>query len=128
MIVGERIRQLRQSKKLSQGDIEECTGLLRCYLSRVENGHTVPSLETIEKIAAALKIPLYQIFYEGTKPPEIPEALTGAGSETIPRDGSLKEGKTESRLRTYLAKLKASDIQILLALASRMANRQSAKP
>ena len=71
MLIGERIRALRETKGLTQGDIEERCGLLRCYTSRVENGHTVPSLETIEKIARALEIPLYQVFYDGEKPPEI---------------------------------------------------------
>jgi transcriptional regulator with XRE-family HTH domain len=46
MNVGKRLRLLRESKNLSQGDIEEKTGLLRCYISRVENGHTVPTIET----------------------------------------------------------------------------------
>lgn len=69
MVVGERLRTLREGKKMSQGDIEKRTGLLRCYISRVENGHTVPSLETLEKLAHALEIPLYQLFFEGKKPP-----------------------------------------------------------
>jgi transcriptional regulator with XRE-family HTH domain len=71
MLIGERIRALRERKGLTQGDIEQRAGLLRCYTSRVENGHTVPSLETIEKIARALEMPLYQVFYDGEKPPEL---------------------------------------------------------
>jgi transcriptional regulator with XRE-family HTH domain len=67
MDISERLRQLREAKKLSQGDIEKRTGLLRCYISRVENGHTVPSLETLEKMARAFEVQLYQIFYEGEK-------------------------------------------------------------
>lgn len=69
MPIGARIRQLREQKGLSQGDIERMTGLLRCYTSRVENGHTVPSLETLERFAAALGIPLYELFYTGAEPP-----------------------------------------------------------
>src|SRR5271170_4229690 len=65
MVIGPRLRELRESKKLSQGHIEQRTGLLRCYTSRVENGHTVPSIETLEKYARALKIPLYRFFFEG---------------------------------------------------------------
>jgi transcriptional regulator with XRE-family HTH domain len=42
MIIGVRLRELREQKQFSQGDIEKRTGLLRCYISRVENGHTVP--------------------------------------------------------------------------------------
>ncbi len=71
MVVGERLRAVREKKNLSQGDVENRTGLLRCYISRVENGHTVPSVETLEKLARALEIPLYQLFYEGKKPPQI---------------------------------------------------------
>lgn len=65
MIIGSRIRELRDRKRLSQGDIEKRTGLLRCYISRVENGHTVPAIETLEKIARAVEVPLYRLFYEG---------------------------------------------------------------
>jgi transcriptional regulator with XRE-family HTH domain len=55
MIIGDRLRELREEKKLSQGDIEKRTGLLRCYISRVENDHTVPAIETLEKLARALE-------------------------------------------------------------------------
>jgi len=57
MIIGARFRELREKKKLSQGDIEKRTGLLRCYISRVENGHTVPAIETLEKMARAFEVP-----------------------------------------------------------------------
>jgi DNA-binding XRE family transcriptional regulator len=59
-------------KKLSQGDIEKRTGLLRCYISRVENGHTVPTVETLEKLARALEVPMYRLFYDGNEPPKLP--------------------------------------------------------
>ena len=70
MIIGERLRVLREEKKLSQGDIEKRTGLLRCYLSRVENGHTVPSLDTLSKIAGAMELPHLSSF-PGRGPPDI---------------------------------------------------------
>lgn len=66
--IGQRIRQLREQKKLSQGDIERSTGMLRAYISRVEHGHTVPSLESLERFAAALDIPLYQLFSHNSGP------------------------------------------------------------
>ena len=53
MVIGEQLKALREQKDLSQGDIEKRTGLLRCYISRVENGHTVPGVETLEKLARA---------------------------------------------------------------------------
>src|SRR5882724_7446252 len=75
MIISDRLRQLREEKKLSQGDIEKRTGLLRCYISRVENGHTIPSLETLEKLARSFEVPLYQLFYDGEAPPKVPKLL-----------------------------------------------------
>ena len=71
MIIGDRLRVLREQKKFSQGEIEKRTGLLRCYISRVENGHTVPAVETLEKFARALEVPLYQLFYDGDEPPKL---------------------------------------------------------
>ena len=70
MFVGNRLRVIREERKLSQGDIEKSTGLLRCYVSRVENGQTVPSLQTLDKFAGALEVPLYRLFYEGESDPE----------------------------------------------------------
>jgi DNA-binding XRE family transcriptional regulator len=78
MIIGDRLRELREAKKLSQGDIEKRTGLLRCYVSRVENGHTVPAIETLEKMANAFEVPLYQLFYEGEEPPKLPTLSSGS--------------------------------------------------
>ena len=69
MLLGDRLRAIREAKKLSQGDIEKLTGLPRPYVSRIENGHTVPSIETLEKLARGLAVPLYQFFYEGEDPP-----------------------------------------------------------
>jgi transcriptional regulator with XRE-family HTH domain len=62
MVVGDRLKELREAKELSQGEIEKRTGLLRCYISRVENDHTVPSVDTLGKLAHALEIPMYQLF------------------------------------------------------------------
>ena len=72
MLVGNRLKELRESKELSQGDIEKRTGLLRCYISRVENGHTVLAIETLEKMARALEVPMYRLFHDG----EVPEGLS----------------------------------------------------
>ena len=64
MNIGQRLYELRTAKGLSQGDVEKRTGLFRCYTSRVENGHIIPSLQTLEKYAGALEIELYQLFFE----------------------------------------------------------------
>jgi transcriptional regulator with XRE-family HTH domain len=70
MLIGERLRAIREARALSQGDVEHRTGLLRAYTSRVENGHTVPAVETLEKFARALEVPTYQLFYEGNEAPK----------------------------------------------------------
>ena len=72
MIIGDRLRDIREQKKMSQGDVEKRTGLLRCYISRVENGHTVPAIETLEKMARAFEVPMYHLFDDGDKPPAPP--------------------------------------------------------
>src|SRR5262249_54963809 len=83
MIIGEKLRELRETKNLSQGDIEQRTGLLRCYTSRVENGHTVPSVETLEKYARALEVPLYALFVDaGEKPETLKLPNTGPARKT----------------------------------------------
>lgn len=72
MVIGDRLKTLREAKNFSQGEIERRTGLLRCYISRVENGHTVPAIDTLEKLARALEVPMYQLFYDGERPPRMP--------------------------------------------------------
>jgi transcriptional regulator with XRE-family HTH domain len=53
------------------------------YISRVENGHTVPAVETLEKLARTLEVPLYALFYEGEEPPALPKcSSTKAPTET----------------------------------------------
>src|SRR5216117_2650793 len=84
MVILDRLRAIREKKDLSQGDIEKRTGLLRCYISRVEKGHTVPSIETLQKMDRALEVPMYQLFYHGETPPEIPllpKDLSSGGAE-----------------------------------------------
>src|SRR6266404_4851674 len=93
MIIGDRLREMREEKKLSQGDIEKRTGLLRCYISRVENGHTVPAIETLEKMARALEVPLYQLFYEGEAPPALPNLLKRKSSGEIAWGSSGKDAR-----------------------------------
>jgi transcriptional regulator with XRE-family HTH domain len=86
MLIGQRLRELHESKNLSQGNIEKRTGLLRCYISRVENGHTVPAIETLEKMARALEVPIYAIFYDGLEPPappDLPKRKTGVISSGV---------------------------------------------
>jgi transcriptional regulator with XRE-family HTH domain len=94
--------------------------LLRCYISRVENGHTVPSIETLEKLARALEIPMYQLFYEGEKPPTLPNLPKRKSADDIAWGSSGKEADFLSRFRKVLSKTKESDKKILMLMAQKM--------
>jgi len=116
LMIGERLRSIRESKNLSQGDIEKRTGMLRCYTSRVENGHTVPSIETLAKYAQALEIPLYQLFYDGG---ETPKKIKG-----VDLDGeklSLTERREIESLGRKFTKLKERDKGIVRLLVAKLA-------
>jgi transcriptional regulator with XRE-family HTH domain len=125
MIIGTRLRSLREERKLSQGDIEKRTGLLRCYISRVENGHTVPSIDTLEKLAAALEIPLYQLFYEGEEPPPLPNLSKRTSTEDLEMDAeTLKQNRFFEKVRRLLTKVSDDrDRQIILYMAQKLASR-----
>jgi transcriptional regulator with XRE-family HTH domain len=120
MYLAARIRDLREAKGLSQGDVEQLTGLLRCYISRVENGHTVPALETLEKFARAMEVPLYQLLYTGEQTEEI-----HVHQRNHKRDwASFGRGaRYFSRMRQALARMSAQDRALLLFTASKMASR-----
>jgi len=123
MIIGDRLRALREEKKLSQGDIEKRTGLVRPYISRVENGHTVPSIETLEKMARALEIPMYQLFYDGEEPPKLPNLPKHESSSGNLWGGTGKDARFLSKLRRLLGKASEKDRKIVLLMAQKMALR-----
>jgi transcriptional regulator with XRE-family HTH domain len=122
MIIGDRLRYLREEKKLSQGDIEKRTGLLRCYISRVENGHTVPAVETLEKFARALEVPLYQLMYDGEEPPVALKGRTGKKQKDEFGD-SGKNARLLDKFRRLLTKMNQQDRDTLLYTARKMVNR-----
>ncbi len=99
MVIADRLRALREKKQLSQGDIEKRTGLLRCYISRVENGHTVPAIETLEKLARAMEIPMYQLFYDGEEPPKLPNLPKRKSSDDIAWGSSGRDARYLGKLR-----------------------------
>jgi transcriptional regulator with XRE-family HTH domain len=121
MEIGQKLRQLREEKNLSQGDIERRTGLFRCYTSRVENGYTVPSVETLEKFARALEIPLYRFFTDGEKVKMVNLPTTNAES-AWGVDGAHRH---EIRLfAKALSRMDDRNQRLLLHLAQKMARRQ----
>ena len=111
MNIGETIRNYRLQKGMSQGDIEKRTGLLRCYLSRVENGHTIPSLETLSKIATAMELPLAQFFGAGT---------SENGGKATPQLAD-DEVRFLTQIRRYSPTLNESDRKLVIAMVKKMA-------
>lgn len=126
MGIGDRIKDLREQKHLSQGDIEERTGLLRCYISRVENGHTVPSLETLERFAGALDVPLYKLFYyEEEGPSDCDYSASDMTLERLAQEGGAAgaEARFLLKLRSLQPRLSPTDRDVLLTLAKKLAER-----
>lgn len=121
MLIGQKLREIREAKKISQVEIAKATGLVQPYVSRVENGHTVPGVETLEKWASALKIPLYQILYDGEEPPK-PLKLSGNHHSEL-WGNSGRQMHDLKRLRQYLAKMSEGERELLMSLAGRMATR-----
>jgi transcriptional regulator with XRE-family HTH domain len=121
MIIGDRLRDLREQKKLSQGEIEERTGLLRCYISRVENGHTVPSVETLEKFARALEVPMYQLFYDGDLNPKLPVFSRRKSGNGHSWGESGKDARMLAKFRQLLSRAHENDRQLLMHMAKKMA-------
>jgi len=125
MIIGDRLRVLREEKKFSQGEIEKRTGLLRCYISRVENGHTVPAVETLEKFARALEVPMYQLFYDGEEPPKLPNLPKRKTPDDIAWGSSGKEARLLVKFRRLLSHMKDGDRGLMLSMAQKMSRRKA---
>jgi transcriptional regulator with XRE-family HTH domain len=125
LIIGDRLRALREEKKFSQGDIEKKTGLLRCYISRVENGHTVPAIETLEKMARALEIPMYKLFYDGEEPPKLPNLPKLKTSDDIVWGSKGRDARLLAQFCRLFSRMEEDDLGMVLFMAQKMARRKA---
>ncbi len=125
MVIGTKLRSLREEKGLSQGDIEKSTGLLRCYISRIENGHTIPSLETLERFAGALDVPLYRLFYSGEGEAPTPNLLRRKSLDELAEEPGVagEEARFMLQLKNVVARLGDPDRNVVLTLAKKLATR-----
>ena len=121
MIIGERLRALREEKKFTQGEVEKRTGLLRCYISRVENGHTVPAVETLEKFARALEVPMYRLFYDGEETPKLPNLPKRKTAAVLTWGSKGKDARMLATFRQFLSRTEEADMRLLLFMAQKMA-------
>ena len=125
MVIGDRLRELREQKKFSQGEIEKRTGLLRCYVSRVENGHTVPAVETLEKFARALEVPIYQLFYDGEEPPKLPNLPKRESANGKEWGDTGKDARSLHKFRRFLGQMEEKDRKLLMFMAQKMAKTET---
>src|SRR2546430_17174440 len=115
MLIGQKLKEIREAKNMSQVEIAQATGLVQPYVSRVENGHTIPGVETLEKWASALKIPLYQILYDGEEPPK-PLKLSGKHNREV-WGNSGRDSHHLKLLRQFLARMNEQERELLLSPA-----------
>jgi transcriptional regulator with XRE-family HTH domain len=125
VIIGDRLRALREEKNFSQGEIEKRTGLLRCYVSRVENGHTVPAVETLEKFARALEVPMYQLFYDGDEIPKMPNLPKRKTADDIVWGNSGKDARLLAKFCRLFGQMGDEDRGLVLLLAQKKARRKA---
>ena len=125
VIIGERLRSLREEKKFSQLELEKRTGLQRCYISRVESSHTVPTVETLVKFARALEVPMYQLFYEGEEPPKLPNHAKRKTAADIEWGSKGKDVRMLAQFCRLFSKMEDDDQRMVLFMAQKMARRKA---
>lgn len=59
---GQRIRELRQAKGMTQEDLADRCGLFRTYMSRIETGKANPTLTMIHALADSVGVPVQSLF------------------------------------------------------------------
>lgn len=121
MIMGDRLRVLREQKGFDQGEIEKRTGLLRCYISRVEHGHTVPAVETLVKFAGALEVPMYQLFYDGGEPPKQLKLAMHEPADKLAWGSSGRDARWFGEFSRVLARVGKRDRKLLMFAIKKMA-------
>ena len=120
MVIGDRLRALREEKTFSQGEVEKRTGLLRCYISRVENGYTVPNVETLEKFARALEVPMYQLFYDSEEPPKLPKLPRRKATDDILWGNSGNDARMLVQFCRLFSRMEKGKPELLLFAAKKM--------
>jgi transcriptional regulator with XRE-family HTH domain len=116
MDIAKRVRELRKAKRLSQGDISERSGLTRSYISRVECGHTTPTIGVLERWSDALGVPIAQLFAADRG------RVVAGGPQT-----GVRLSKEEKRFLALLKRIDEPDRGLWFSLGLTMAKAQQAK-
>jgi transcriptional regulator with XRE-family HTH domain len=128
VFIGDRLRALREEKHLSRGDFEKQSGLRRCYICRVENGHSVPAVETLEKMARALGVPIYRLFYERDVPRKLPNLPKRRVVDEVVWDSFGKGARYMRKLRDLLGRMDEDDRRLILAVTQKMVRDKVNRP
>lgn len=120
MNVGKRLRAIREAKKFSQSELVRRTGLNRLSISRIENGHAVPSTATLEKMARALEIPMYRLFYNGKNPPKQPEMPTRETAHDRSWGSEGKDAQVLLKFCRLFSRMNEGEREVILLMAQRM--------
>jgi len=125
MIIGDRLRELREQKQFTQGEVAKRTGLLKPYVSRVENGHSVPAIETLEKFARALEVPMYQLFLDVEGAPKLPHPPKHKAANSKLWGSSGTEARLLAKFCRLFKRMDEGDRVLLLFMAQKMARRKA---
>ena len=115
LTIGGRILAVRRARRLTQRDVARRAGIAEPFLSRIENNHAQPSVSTLERLAGAMGVTLWDLLAVEPARFKVPCPVSQSGrciAELIyqpgPRAPLTEERYTPRqvrllRLATYLA-------------------------
>ena len=87
----------------------------------------MPAIETLEKMARALEVPMYQLFYDGEEPPKMPDLQKRRLADDITWGSTGKDARFFSKLRRLLSRMNEEDRRLLLYMTQKMAGPSSGR-
>jgi hypothetical protein len=84
----------------------------------------VPAIETLEKMARALEIPMYQLFYDGENPPKLP-TFTKRKSTDNAWGSSRKDARLLTKFCRLFGRMNEGDRKLLFLMAQKMARSKA---
>lgn len=103
----------REEESLARRDRRTIRNALLLHLPD-GNGRTVPAIDTLEKFARALEVPLYQLFYDGGKPPKKLNLTMHKSADNFAWGSSGRDARWLARFRSALARAENSDQKLLM--------------
>ncbi len=103
-LLGEKIRDIRKSKSLSQEDVSYIASLSPTHLGQIERGNKKPTVETISKIANALDVTIIDLFNFDMPQYDAKSIKQSSNLQTI---NLLLKGMDEQSLGEVLKSIKA---------------------